>query len=198
MISMTKSFAILALSATIALAAAPAQKQNSELKDVVQTGKESAKLLLKTLGKNMKAHMKKGGPMEALSFCSNEAYALTENVNKKLPKGVKVKRISLKYRSPANQPQPDEAKVLEAMQNLKDANVVLPKHFVQKADKKVYKFYKPLVINKGVCLKCHGDIKDTELKRAIAERYPVDKATGYKMGDLRGAIVVTIDKSAQK
>jgi len=191
-----KSFALISLTAGILLAA-PAQKQDKELKEVVQTGQKSSKLLLKTLGKNMKAHMKKGGPMDALSFCSNEAYSLTEKVNKQLPKGVRVKRISLKYRSPANQPQADEAKVLKAMEALKDANVILPKHFVEKAGEKVYKFYKPLLINKGVCLKCHGDVKDTELKRAIAERYPVDKAMGYKMGDLRGAIVVTIDKSAK-
>jgi len=196
MLSVLKSFTIVSITASILLAA-PAQKQNKELKEVVQTGKESSKLLLKTLGKNMKAHMKKGGALDALNFCSNEAYSLTESVNKKLPQGVHVKRISLKYRSPANQPQADEAKVLKAMESLKDANVVLPKHFVEKVDEKVYKFYKPLVINKGVCLKCHGDVQNKKLKSAIKQRYPEDKAMGYKMGDLRGAIVVTIDKSAK-
>jgi len=196
MLSILKSFAFVSISVSILLAA-PAQKQDKELKEVVQMGQKSSKLLLQTLGKNMKAHMKKGGPLNALNFCSNEAYSLTESVNKKLPQGVHVKRVSLKYRSPANQPQADEAKVLKAMESLKGANVVLPKHFVEKVGDKVYKFYKPLVINKGVCLKCHGDVKDTELKRAIAQRYPVDKAIGYKMGDLRGAIVVTIDKSTK-
>ncbi|MEO1938116.1 MAG: DUF3365 domain-containing protein [Sulfurimonas sp.] len=196
MISILKSFAIVSISASILLAA-PVQKQNKELQEVIQTGKESSKLLLKTLGKNMKAHMKKGGPLDALNFCSNEAYSLTESVNKKLPQGVHVKRVSLKYRSPANQPKADEAKVLQAMESLKDANVVLPKHFVEKVDEKVYKFYKPLVINKGVCLKCHGDVQNKKLKSTIEKRYPNDKATGYKMGDLRGAIVVTIDKSAK-
>jgi hypothetical protein len=189
-----KSLIVLSSTATLLLAS-PGQKQNQELQSIVQTGKKSSKMLLQTLGKNMKAHMKKGGPMDALNFCSNEAYSLTESVNKKLPNGVRVKRVSLKYRSPANQPTEDEAKVLQAMENLKEANVILPKHFVEKVNATTYKFYKPLLINKGVCLKCHGDIKNTDLKRAIAKRYPVDKATGYKMGDLRGAIVVTIEKS---
>jgi hypothetical protein len=182
------------LTATI-LSAAPVQNTNPELKEVIQTGKETSKTLLQTLGKNMKAHMKKGGPMDALNFCANKAYSLTESVNKKLKDGVSVKRISLKERSSINRAEADEAKVLKAMQTLKDANVVLPKHMVQKVSKDVYKFYKPLVINKGVCLKCHGDIQNKNLKDAIAKRYPQDKATGYKMGDLRGAIVVTIDKS---
>ena len=188
-----KSITIVSL-ATSLLLAAPHKKQDENLKQVVQTGKKSSQLLLKTLGKNMKKNMKAGGPMKALDFCSQEAYNLTEKVNKQLPKGVHVKRISMKFRNPANQPSADETVVLEALQKLKSADVILPKQIVQKVDGNTYKYYKPLVINKKVCLKCHGDIKDVELRRAIAERYPIDKATHYKMGDLRGAIVVTIKK----
>ena len=180
------------------LFAAPQNKQNNEMPDIIKTGKSSAKLLLKTLGSNMKKNMKAGGPMKALDFCAQEAYTLTESVNKKLPNGIKVKRISLKYRNPANKPQKDEMDVLAALQNLKDANIILPKQIVQKVDATTYKYYKPLIINKKVCLKCHGKITNQNLKRAINEKYPSDKATHYKMGDLRGAVVVTINKAAQK
>ncbi len=45
----------------------------------------------------------------------------------------------------------------------------------------------------GLCLKCHGEpSKDVEFKRALAQRYPLDHAMGYKKGDIRGAVVVTI------
>ena len=65
----------------------------------------------------------------------------------------------------------------------------------QPIDKVSYvKVYKPLMINKKVCLKCHGDITNEKLKNTIAKKYPEDKATGYKMGDIRGAVVVTIKK----
>jgi len=186
-----KSVALLSLSATLLLAGA---QKDENLKDVIQTGKKSAKLLLKTLGSNMKKEMKAGGPMKALDFCSQEAYTLTEKVNKQLPEGVQVKRISSKYRNPANKPEGDEATILEALEKLQSANVVLPKQIVEKVDADTYKYYKPLVINKKVCLKCHGNIQNAELKRAIDEHYPTDKATHYKMGDLRGAVVVTIKK----
>ena len=188
-----KSITIAGLAASLLLAA-PHSKKDENFKQVVQTGKKSSKLLLQTLGKNMKKNMKAGGPMKALDFCSQEAYTLTQKVNKTLPKGVNVKRISMKYRNPANKPEADEAVVLEALKQLKSANVVLPKQIVQKVDGNTYKYYKPLVIHKKVCLKCHGDITDVELRRAIEARYPIDKATHYKMGDLRGAIVVTIKK----
>jgi len=176
------------------LLAAPQTGKNEPVKEIVQTGKAATKLLLKTLGSNMKKNMKAGGPMQALDFCSQKAYTLTEDVNKELPKGVSIKRISLRYRNPVNEPAADEKAVLESLEDLKKAAVILPKHIVQKVNANEYKFYKPLVINKKVCLKCHGTLKDMELKRAIEERYPLDKAMGYKMGDLRGAVVVTIKK----
>jgi len=195
-----QSVAFISLSATLLLAAPQnMQKQNKaqqdpELQSVKQTAKESSKILLKTLGSNLKKNMKAGGPMQALDFCSKEAYTLTEKVNKKLPKGVFVKRITLKERNPANQAEADEAKVLQALKKLKNSNVILPKQIVQKVDAHTYKVYKPLVINKKVCLKCHGDIQNKKLKTAIEKKYPADKAMHYKMGDLRGAIVTTIKK----
>ncbi|MEN4052398.1 MULTISPECIES: DUF3365 domain-containing protein [Sulfurimonas] len=189
-----KSIALVSLTASLLIAQGQGKKKDEALQSVVNTGKQSSKLLLKTLGSNMKKNMKAGGPMKALDFCSQEAYNLTEKVNKELPKGVTVKRISMKYRNPANKPEADEAAVLEALAKLKNANVILPKQVVQKVSADTYKYYKPLVINKKVCLKCHGDIQNVALKRAIEERYPMDKATHYKMGDLRGAVVVTIKK----
>jgi hypothetical protein len=192
-----QSLTLITLSSAL-LFAAPQNKQNNELNNIIKTGKSSSKLLLKTLGSNMKKNMKAGGPMKALDFCSQEAYTLTEKVNQKLPNGIKVKRISLKYRNPANKPQEDEMAVLEALQNLKKADVILPKQIVEKVDASTYKYYKPLIINKKVCLKCHGKITNQDLKRAIKEKYPTDKATHYKMGDLRGAVVVTIKKAVKK
>lgn len=170
-------------------------QKDAQMQEDIKIGKESAMMLAKELGKNMKAHMKAGGPLDALNFCSNEAYDLTDAVNKKLKKGVSVKRISSQYRSEANKPSANEEKILNSLQSLQKSGVVLPPYLVEKVDDQTLKFYKPLVIDKPVCLKCHGVVKDPKLKNEIAQRYPNDKAMGYKINDLRGAIVVTIDKS---
>ena len=171
-----------------------AKKEQKQKQSVVKIGQKSTKLLMQTLGKNMKKHMKNGGPTEALTFCSDKAYTLTADVNKQLPKGVSVKRVSLKNRNSFNKPETDEVKVLETFQSMKDQKIQLPQHLIQQVDATTYKFYKPLVIKKKVCLKCHGDITNEKLKNTIAKKYPEDKATGYKMGDIRGAVVVTIKK----
>jgi hypothetical protein len=44
------------------------------------------------------------------------------------------------------------------------------------------------------CLACHGDPEaiDPQVKRLLAERYPDDTAVGYKPGDLRGAVSVSV------
>lgn len=167
--------------------------EEKEIAQVVKTGKEASGLLLKTLGGNMKKHMKAGGPADALSFCATNAASLTAKVDERLGENVSVKRITLKPRNPANEAEGDERKVLEALQTLQDAGVKLPRHLVQKT-KSGYRYYKPLTISKKVCLKCHGAHLDPALARQIKKIYPTDKATGYRMGDLRGAVVVDIRK----
>lgn len=168
---------------------------DTQMQESIKIAKESAMMLGKELGKNMKAHMKAGGPMDALNFCASEAYTLTESVNKKLQKGVHVKRISTEYRSEANKPAANEAAILNSLKELQKSGVVLPEYLVEKVNDDTIKFYKPLLIDKQVCLKCHGVLKDSKLKDEIAQRYPNDKAMGYKMNDLRGAIVVTVEKA---
>jgi len=185
------TLAITTLAGSLLLAAPQSETQTQEL---VKIGKESAALLGKTLGKNMKEHMQKGGPMDALNFCSQEAQTLTESVNKKLPQGVEVKRVSLNYRSQANEPKSNEATILQSLKELKESGVILPEYLVERVSEEKFKFYKPLMMDKEVCLKCHGILKDSALKEEISARYPNDKAMGYKMNDLRGAIVVTINK----
>ena len=91
--------------------------------------------------------------------------------------------------------QGEEKVILESLDNLQKNGVVLPPYLVERVNKDTYKFYKPLLINKQVCLKCHGDIdKNQKLSQYLGKTYPHDKATGYSMGDLRGAVVVTIKK----
>ena len=178
-----------------ALLANPYETKNEELISVIKTGKEASDALLKTLGGSLKKHLKSEGPMGAVKFCSTNAYPLTDSINTELGENVSIKRISLKYRNPANKPTENEANVLTSLETLKNSGVMLPPYMLEQVDKETYKFYRPLTINKGVCLKCHGTMSDTpKLAKFINKNYPEDKAFGYKMGDLRGAIVVTVKK----
>ncbi len=180
---------------TLSLSANPYESNQEELDAVIKTGQEVSKSLLQTLGGNLKKEMKAGGPMAAAAFCTTKAYTLTESVDNQYGPDVHVKRISLKERNPANKAEGDEKAILESLDNLQKNGAVLPPYMVERVNKDTYKFYKPLVINKQVCLKCHGDIgENPKLSQYLTDTYPHDKATGYKIGDLRGAVVVTIKK----
>jgi len=43
----------------------------------------------------------------------------------------------------------------------------------------------------AVCLTCHGAALAPEVAAAIAKDYPGDRATGFELGQLRGAFTVT-------
>jgi len=188
-----KLIALTTLSASLVLAAP--NKREKQIKNVVELGTYSSKILTQTLSKKMKKKLVDGGVMKALEFCSDEAFNLTEAANKKIPRGVRIKRISLKYRNPANAPKDGEAAILESFQTLKDANAILPKYVIQQVDSKTDKYYEPIFISNKACLECHGQIsKDVDLRRKVAARYPIDKAVNYEVGDLRGAIVVTVQR----
>jgi hypothetical protein len=181
------------ISAAVAMAN-PYQSPEEEIATVTETGKAAATTLLKTLGGNLKKQMKANGPVGAVKFCTENAYTLTESVSDSFGQNVSIKRISLKERNPSNVPEGKETIIMDSLQTLHDNGVVMPEYILERVDADTFKYYKPLQINKGVCLKCHGNYIDEKVAAEIKNMYPTDKATGYVQGDLRGAIVVTIKK----
>ncbi len=76
------------------------------------------------------------------------------------------------------------------------------KYYIQKVKengKTYYRYYKPLKIQ-PVCLTCHGDklTMDKSVREEIKRIYPNDLATGYKVGDFRGVIRVSIPEGEIK
>ncbi len=191
--NLSRILSVTVLSAAVAFAN-PYQSSEEEVATIIETGKTASGKLLNSLGGNLKKQLKANGPVGAVKFCSENAYELTQQVSDSFGQGVEIKRISLKERNPGNKPEGDEQVILESMQTLQDKGIILPEYMLERADADTYKFYKPLLINKGVCLKCHGSYIDENVASELKKMYPHDKATGYVQGDLRGAIVVTIKK----
>lgn len=155
-----------------------------------QIGESVSTALIQKLGGELKAQMIKNGPVAALGFCNASAQALTQEVS--LSSHYNVKRVSLLDRNPKNRANVQESAILNIWQNSLNAAQPLPAYEIR-SDENMDHYYKPLLINNEMCLKCHGSIEpQSQLGRAIKAAYPNDHATGYKMGDLRGMIVVEI------
>ncbi|MDD5051500.1 MAG: DUF3365 domain-containing protein [Sulfuricurvum sp.] len=157
---------------------------------MVQKGAEVSATLIQKLGSELKTQMQANGPIAALNFCSQNALNLTEQVAK--DSGISLKRISLQNRNPVNAATQEEKILLDQWQKMIKNGETLPVYTLIKLTNNHNVYYKPIVINNEACLKCHGDIAaNSPLGNAIKQSYPEDKATGYKMGDLRGMIAVS-------
>ena len=165
-----------------------------DIPPVVKKGVGAIKMLGGELKKNLKAKLQEDiSGLSAMEFCANKAAQITGEINKKLPNGVSVRRVALKYRNPANKPDSVDAKVLEQFQKELDNKTFVKKPLLVDVNG-TKRVYVPILVDK-VCLKCHGQNIDPKISQVIKKYYPNDKATGFKLGDLRGAMVAEIKES---
>jgi hypothetical protein len=196
---MIKFWALVALAAVCLV---PAREQaDGELLEVTpaerelvsQTGREIASALMQRLGGELQAALREGGPVQAVSICSERALPLTAEITR-TREGVTVKRVTSRYRNPANAPDAMDKAALQTFETAAAEGSPLPGPLVQKirrSDGTVFRYYQPLR-TAAFCLGCHGapeEMPET-LKAAIKTRYPDDRAVGYQEGEFRGAIRV--------
>jgi hypothetical protein len=102
-----------------------------------------------------------------------------------------IRRVSEKNRNPDNRPTLEEKAVLAAFSD----TLAEPADFVgrwQETDSTLaYQYYRPIRIQ-PLCMKCHGSMQTLApgVFDAVKRHYPGDRATGYRIGDLRGMFVV--------
>jgi hypothetical protein len=129
----------------------------------------------------------KDGPAGAIGVCSEKAPEIAAEIGGK--HGVVLRRLTEKPRNPKNTATDEEKALLAAFAaDLENAKKPEPRT-VTNPDGAVV-FHAPIVIPAPLCLQCHGDPAADIAPETLAEirkLYPGDKATGYKVGDLRGA-----------
>lgn len=147
----------------------------------------AAKQLGGTLKTRVMEEMGKGGPTAAVTVCATEAAEIAARVQTET--GVTVGRSSSRLRSPANAAPAWVGEWLSAQGERPAATATPMAQVVDGAARVV----KPIAIE-AACLACHGpaDTLAPEVKALLAERYPGDAATGYALGDLRGALWATV------
>ena len=137
--------------------------------------------------------MQTGGVLQAVSVCSDTAQVLTNNFG--VERGIYIKRVSLKNRNPNNFPDDFEKRILNQFEQLHQNNELNNEtefvEIVTEGDYNYLRYMKPIIVQ-AECLICHGSRTDImpDVKNLIAQNYPGDKAIGYKMGDLRGAVSI--------
>ena len=166
---------------------ASAPKPSSTDEAALGRAKAAAQKLGGALKTRLGAALRDGGPAKAVEVCANEAQTIAAAAQKE--SGVTLGRSSTKLRSPADAPPPWVKAWLDAHEGKKARDVKGLHAVVDAPGGRVARFIKPIELE-APCLACHGDPATLapEIKAVLAARYPADKATGYQVGDLRGAL----------
>jgi len=170
------------------------QESSSLMDSEARAANEVASAFLKELGAALTAEMKKGGPTEAITMCTGLAPKIANRLSR--GNGWRVTRVGTRVRNPLlGMPDAWEQEVLKQFSTrAKDGERFTEMTYsevVSEPGGQYFRFMKPIVIQPK-CLLCHGTPQQIPeaIQDMLNKHYPHDAATGYKVGDLRGAVSI--------
>lgn len=169
------------LGASVCFAAPDREAVEAKAKNIVKTFVGEVKPMLQS-------HMKERGPAGAVEGCAADAPEIADRISEET--GWEVGRVSLKPRN-VDRGMPDAWETATLMQLEKkrrdgaEASELNHGEWVEGR----YRYMQAQVVE-GVCLNCHGESLDPDVQSTIAEYYPRDSATGFSLGDIRGAVTL--------
>ena len=164
----------------------PKKTEDIPLRSEAELREEASQMIAEFAGilkPKLKAALTEKGPIHAVEICAEEAPKIAAELSSK--GDWSIKRVSLKNRNTAAAPDAWEKEVLQRWEQEQASKAAV---YSETVDGR-FRMMKIQTIE-PVCLSCHGEQLAEPLKRKLTELYPLDKATGYKLGDVRGAFSV--------
>jgi hypothetical protein len=166
--------------------------QQSDMHTEAAAAKAAIMELAAALQSELKAAMQTGGPVAAIGVCNTQAMPITQKVATE--QGLHLGRVSLNNRNPANLPNEWQTAVLKDFERKqaegKDISSLAWSETVNVDGEQEFRFMKAIPTS-AICLSCHGTELSPEVSQVLTGLYPMDRATGYHEGDIRGAFVAT-------
>lgn len=164
----------------------------------LQTYAEQARVvaddLVKYIGGELKRAFQISGPLRAIKVCKYSVPELSSNMARRT--GWRVTRVSLRPRNPTlGMADSWEQSVLRKFDQRAALGVPASSleylQVVTEPSGKYFRYMKALPTGK-FCLPCHGptDQLSPAVRAQLELEYPHDKATGYRVGEIRGAVSV--------
>lgn len=150
--------------------------------------------LVQQLGAALKKELAVNGPEGAISVCRDMAPAIAGELSRR--SGSRVARVSLRPRNPLlGEPDEWEQRVLadfdrRAASGEKPDSMEFAETVTEPLGR-YFRYMKALPVQ-PLCLTCHGTAENIsdQVKQKLAIEYPRDRATGYQLGQVRGAITI--------
>ncbi len=150
-----------------------------------------SRMVVKTFGKELIGKLKlalaEGGPVAAINVCNIEAPKIATGLSEEY--NWSIGRTSLKTRNSNNNPDAWEKGVLKAFEQRNQNGEAIAKiEYFEETDQGFR--YMKAIPTKGLCLACHGETLAEPVKAVLQKHYPNDAATGFNVGDIRGAFTI--------
>ena len=151
-----------------------------------QEARQLAQQFVGQLKPQLKSAMVEGGPTHAIEVCANVAPRMADSLTAQ--SGWQVKRVSLKSRN-ASRAQPDkwEQAVLQQFDERQAAGEPATAIHYGETVNGQYRYMQAQGVG-PICLTCHGEDLSEPVRTTLEKYYPDDWATGYSLGQVRGAI----------
>jgi hypothetical protein len=141
----------------------------------------------------LQAEIARGGAAGAVEVCRDKAPAMARTASEE--SGWAIRRVSLRNRNPKAVPDAWERATLEDFDRRAAAGV--PPAQLERAEivsdggRRLQRYMRALP-TQDLCTQCHGtpDRISPAVAAKLAQLYPQDRATGYQVGQIRGAITL--------
>jgi hypothetical protein len=182
--------------ASSATATAAQSALSSELEtEVRQRGQALVGQAFGVLSSRLGRVIAESGVPGAIEFCSVHAISLTTSVG--TTNQVTLRLLTQRPRNPGNRAEGQALDILRQFDSALQAGTA-PEPQVVAHTPETVTFYAPIMLAMPLCLNCHGqpgsDIKP-EVDAALSRIYPQDEATGFRIGQLRGAWSVEFQRA---
>ena len=160
---------------------------------MVADARKASAALTQKLGGELKAALGEKGAEGAIGVCKERAPQIAAEVSKQF--GLQATRVSPKNRNPSAVPDAWEAEAQAGLEKRLAAGekpeTLDTWEIVSTPTGKQFRYAKALPVL-PLCLTCHGGPADIPegVKARLAADYPLDKATGYAPGMLRGIVSI--------
>lgn len=179
---------------TVGLAAAAPLARADDAARYADESRKAADVLLQTIRAELLKAIETSGPLRAMVVCKYSVPEITSNVSRTT--GWKVSRVALKPRNPAlASADAWEQRALlsfeqRAARGDKPESLEVSE-IVSEPTGRYFRYMRALTVA-PLCLNCHGPTDSvSEATRAqLSAEYPKDVATGYTLGQVRGAVTI--------
>jgi type IV secretory pathway TrbL component len=184
---------LIALAIPTLLAACASGPSVEEQAAMAADARKASGTLIQKLGGELKEAIATKGADGAISVCKERAPQIASDVSKQF--NFETKRVSPKNRNPAGVPDAWEAAAQAGLEKRMAAGekpeTLDTWQVVSTSTGKQFRYAKALPVQ-PLCLTCHGDATTIPdgVKARLAAEYPLDRATGYGPGMVRGIISI--------